>query len=77
MLVSVIFFFLQRGRQRDSRHCFCKTIPKISGAEEKEDIVKSLGKPGFKVHTMCIRVFVRCRDSGHRDSATLLCLKLI
>lgn len=73
MLVLVLFFFLQRGRQRDPRHCFCKTIPKTSGAEEK-DIVKSLGRLQ-SAHN--VRVSVRCRDSRHGDSATLLCLKLI
>lgn len=75
---TCVLSFLQReGREKtDYGHCFCQTIPNLLEQREREVIANSLGKPGFKVHIMCIWVSVRCEDSGHGDSATLLCLKL-
>lgn len=79
MLVPVFFIFL-KGEDRektDSRHRFLqKQSLSFLEQREREVIAKSLGKPGFKVHTLCIWVSVRCGDSGHGDSATRLCLKL-
>lgn len=76
--VFCFFFFFFKGEGRETLDTvFAKQSLRFLEEREKDDIIKSLGKPGFKVHTMCMRVFVRCRDSGHADSATLLCLKLI
>lgn len=72
------FFFFFKGEGRETLDTvFAKQSLRFLEQREKDDIVKSLGKPGSKVHTMFVRVLVRCRDSGHGDSTTLLCLKLI
>lgn len=52
----VLSFFKREGREKlDSRPRFYRKKKSLSfrRAEEKRSHGKSLGKPGFKVHTMC------------------------
>lgn len=52
--IPVLFFFF-KGEGRETRDTvFVKQSLRFLEQREKEDIVKSLGKPGFKVHAMCV-----------------------
>lgn len=53
-LVPVLFFFFKGEGRETLDTVFAKQSLRFLEQREKEDIVKSLGKPGFKVHTMCM-----------------------